>query len=67
MSKPNIGDGSFVGVCMSCKERKLLQDFNGIKLCHKCEDLFYEDLIKKHEQEQFGKDIFNDQKKKQED
>lgn len=66
MGDPNFNDGSFMGLCMSCKQRRLLHDYSGIKLCHKCADLLDEDLIKRHEQEEFGRDIVNDQKKKQE-
>lgn len=60
-------DGSYEGKCMSCKKKSLLQDFNGIKLCLKCEQKFYDQLIEKYEKEEFGRDIQRDKGYKKHD
>lgn len=57
MSKPKEGVVTFVALCMSCKKKRILQDVDGLKLCHKCEEKFYDELFKKIEEIEFGKDI----------
>ena len=60
-NKDNIG---FKGICMSCKKKRLLQDFSGSKLCHECEEKFYDELLKQYDKDEFGRDIMRDDKNK---
>jgi hypothetical protein len=60
-------EGGFIGICMSCKKKKLLQDFSGLKLCHKCEEKFYDELFKEHDNHEFGRDVMRDDKNKKVD
>ena len=60
-------DGSYEGRCMSCKKKRVLQDFNGIKLCAECEQKFYDQLIEKYEKEEFGRNVQKDKAFKKND
>lgn len=60
--------GKFVtGFCMDCKKFKKLQDHCGLKLCSKCEEKFFEPLFKLYEEQEFGRDLHNDEKLKKND
>jgi hypothetical protein len=52
----------FVGLCMSCKKKKKLQNFSGLKICEVCQEKFDDQLIKDLEDYEYGKDIINDEK-----
>jgi hypothetical protein len=52
---------------MSCKKKRELQDYHGLKLCHECEEKFFEPLSKLNDEFEFGKDFFNDELKKKGD
>lgn len=60
----NIPQPKIVGICISCKKQKPLIDFAGLKMCKECEDKYYDELIDKHEKDQYGKDLVNDEKLK---
>lgn len=57
-------EGSFEGLCDSCKKKKMLQNVSGLHLCYECEEEFFEPLHKINEQQEHGRDIVNDQKMK---
>ena len=67
MTKLKEGGHTFVGRCMSCKKNAKLQDIDVLKLCHDCEEKFYDELFKKVQEEEFGKDIVNNERLKKRD
>lgn len=67
MTHPKKGGHFVKGFCMDCKKWRDLQDHQGLKLCDECEEKFLEPLIKLHENQQYGQDIVEDNKKKKED
>lgn len=56
-----------IGICFSCKKKKIIHDFSGLKICNDCEDLFYKELIDKYKEEEYGRDLLNDEKSKKSD
>lgn len=50
--------------CYSCKRLAELEDYNGILLCKECSKKFDEELIKKYEDDEYGRDLLIDEKLK---
>jgi hypothetical protein len=65
MIKKFNGVVTHFGLCDSCKKEKDLEDFCGLKLCHKCEEEFFEPLSQMCCDNEYGKDIVNNEKRKQ--